>query len=112
MWGSPELITTPAEKQAIYQTTHCLALDMESQAVAQAAAENRLPFAVVRAVSDTAAMGVPPAASVPLKPDGTIDGVGVMGSILRHPRQMPELIRLGKGARIAMSALETIAQIF
>ncbi len=102
---SEALVAAPAAKAALHDASGCVALDMESGAVAQAAEAAGLPFAVLRAVCDPAARTLPPAACVPLRADGRLDGARVAASILRRPGQLPELLALGRDAARARAAL-------
>ncbi len=47
------VIRSRAEREQLLQTTGALVVDMESDAVADVAARNSLPFAAIRAVTDT-----------------------------------------------------------
>lgn len=49
-----QFISEKARKQAIRDTFHPLCVEMEGAAVAQACVVNRIPFAIVRCLSDTA----------------------------------------------------------
>lgn len=74
---------------------HAIALDMESAAIGQVAAQARVPFAAVRAVSDSAQTTLPPA----------IDETGVLHLGALRPADVPHLLRLGTGAGRAILAL-------
>lgn len=107
IWGSETIVSSVRDKRAIYEKSRCLATDMESHAVAAIAAEAGVPFAVLRVVADTAATNVPPAALVPLRPNGRVDLVRVLFSLMRQPAQLPALIDLGLNTRKAMRNLAT-----
>ena len=94
-----------AAKQAAWQRTGALAVDMESGAVASTAAAHGLPFAVLRAVCDPAGRDLPPAALTALSPDGAIRPGTLLASLARHPRQLGALIALGREAARARAAL-------
>ena len=87
----------PRAKAALYESTGALAVDMESAVAARFAAARNLPFAVLRVISDDAGHVLPPAALVAMKPDGGIALGRVLGSLLRHPLQVPGLIRTARG---------------
>lgn len=103
--GHDGIVATPAAKRALRAESGAIAVDMESAAAAAFAAERALPFAVLRAVADRAADAVPPAALRGLRPDGSADLPGVLASLLRHPGQLPGLIRIGRSSRRALRAL-------
>ncbi|MBS1041013.1 hypothetical protein JK203_09140 [Gluconobacter cerinus] len=97
---SDSLIETAEEKSRLYETTGCIAVDMESGAVARTGK----PFAVLRVVCDDSARSLPPAARDGLK-DGAIHLGGLLSSLVRQPSQIPALIELGKDAAMARKAM-------
>ena len=103
--GWHKIVTSAEEKQLLSQRYHVAAVDLESGAVAEVAKERELPFAVLRAVADPAERDLPPAALVALKADGKLDGMALARSILRQPRQIPGLIKVGRDAAAARKAL-------
>ena len=102
---SDRLVAAPADKAALRTASGCIALDMESGAVARAAEAAGLPFAVLRAVCDGAARTLPPAACIALRPGGRLDGRAILASMLRRPTQLPGLLALGRDAGRAKAAL-------
>jgi adenosylhomocysteine nucleosidase len=98
-------VTGPAERRALHLKTGALAADTESHVAARAAAARNLPFAAFRVVADPAERQLPHAALVAIKPDGSIALGAILGSILRDPRQVPQLLRTANDARAAFVAL-------
>ncbi len=94
-----------ADKLALFRGTGAVAVDLESGAVAEAARAHGLAFAALRVICDPAGRGLPPAALAALDPRGGIAALRVAGSILRHPGQIPALLRLAGDARAANAAL-------
>jgi hopanoid-associated phosphorylase len=92
-------------KAALRRATGALAVDMESHIVAALARRHGVPFAVLRAVSDTAAHTLPEAARVGLGGDGKPDLLAVLLRLSADPRQLPALIRTGRDAGAAHRAL-------
>lgn len=111
VWGAERIAGTLAAKRHLYQSTQCLAVDTESHCVAQAAQEARVPFAVVRAVCDTAEQPLPSAALVPLRADGAPDLPGIFRDLLRRPGQLRALIALARASNRAFKALGTLTSI-
>jgi adenosylhomocysteine nucleosidase len=103
--GADMMLTEPEQKRALHETTHAIAVDMESHIAAAFAAERGLPFAALRIVSDDAAHALPPAVLKAMKPDGGIDILTVLGSLLRSPFQLPALIRTARDSEIAFKVL-------
>jgi adenosylhomocysteine nucleosidase len=103
--GSDAIVTTVEAKRHLASDTAAVAVDMESHVVARAALRHGLPFVVIRAISDPADRGLPPAATVALRADGRVDALAVARSIAGNPGQLPDLIRLGGDTRRAMKTL-------
>ncbi len=97
-------------KAELRQATGALAVDMESHIVAALARRHGVPFAVLRAVSDTAAHTLPQAARVGLGADGKPDLLAVLVRLSADPRQMPALIRTGRDSGKAHRALSLAVQ--
>jgi len=95
----------PPTKRGLFQTTGAAAIDLESGAVGAVAERSGIPFAVLRAVCDAAAAGLPSAALAALDSDGRVSVWSVGKSILRQPGQIPALIALGRAAGMARAAL-------
>jgi hopanoid-associated phosphorylase len=104
--GADAMITHATAKRALHAETGAAVVDMESAAVARVAAAHDLPFAVIRAVSDSADQTLPPAVLNGMKPDGGMDLGGVLASLAREPRQLPALIRAGLEAERGFKALD------
>ena len=94
--ASETILENATRKAALFATTGALAVDMESAAAARFAAARKLPFAVLRVISDDARHVMPPAALVAMNPDGGIAVGRVLASLLRHPLQIPSLIRTAR----------------
>lgn len=98
-------VADPIAKAALHAATGAAAVDMESAVVARAAERHRLPFAILRAVADPAHRALPPAALVAMRADGGVDLAAVLGALVREPRQLAALVRLGLDSRRALLAL-------
>lgn len=103
--GSDTIAATLAHKRTLRATTGAIAVDMESHVAARVAARHRLPFAILRTISDGADHVLPPAALVGMKPDGGMALGRVLASLALRPAQMPALIRTGRDAGRAFRAL-------
>jgi hypothetical protein len=103
--GADAPVASVAAKSALYAATRAAAVDMESAAVARAAARHGLPFAILRAIADPAQRPLPPAALVAMRADGGVDLAAVLGALARSPGQLPALVRLGLDSRRAFSSL-------
>jgi len=100
------IAATAADKASLFTITGADAIDLESGAVARAAAAAGIPFAVLRAICDPAERDLPPAALVALNAKGRIGGLRVLGAVLRQPRQIPALLVLSADAAAARAMLK------
>ncbi len=100
------VVADPAAKARLFAATGALAVDLESWGVAQAAEEAGLPFGVLRAVADPAPRALPPAAAEGLDDQGNVRLGAVLLSLVKDPRQLPGLVRVGLDTRAALAALK------
>jgi len=91
---------TPADRAAL----RGLAVDFESAALARVAHEADVPFLAIRAVSDRYRDRVPDIAGM-LDHVGRPDRRRLAVFLVRNPRELPRLVRLGRGANRAGRAL-------
>ena len=106
-----EAVCSVEDKQAIHARAQCLCVDMESATVATWAHEHRIPFACVRAIVDGPRQAVPSAALKGMKPDGTSNAAATLLALVRHPQQLPEVIRLGQNYAQALRTLASAADL-
>ncbi len=92
---APRILWHAAEKRAMAEMTGAIGLDMESAAVAAAAAEQAVPFAIVRSVSDLVDENLPVDFNLFLKPANWLKGLAAcvaapacVGGFLRLRAQM------------------------
>jgi adenosylhomocysteine nucleosidase len=103
--GVREPIAGAADKRVLHEETGALAVDMESHVVARAAAQHGVPVAAIRVVVDPAERSIPRSALAGTRADGTIDGVGIVRSLLRYPGDLIGLIQMAFDARAARATL-------
>jgi len=103
--GVDTIVADRAEKADLHRTTRALAVDMESHVAARVAQRHRLAFAAARVVCDPAHRTLPPAARIAMKPDGRIDLLAVLHSLLAQPGQLPALILTGWEAERGFGSL-------
>ena len=103
--GVREPIAHASAKRALHRQTGAIAVDMESQVVARAAERHAVPLAAIRVVVDPVERTIPRSALAGTRPDGTIDPVAVIRSLLRYPRDLVGLIRMSLDARAARATL-------
>jgi hypothetical protein len=98
--SASEVARTPADRAAL----HGLAVDLESAALARAARDADVPFIAIRAVSDRFRDRIPDIGRM-LDHVGRPDRGAILADAVRHPREIPRLVRLGRSARRAGAAL-------
>jgi adenosylhomocysteine nucleosidase len=87
------MIDTVAEKRALGERHHALAVDMESHVAARIAQEHGVPFAIARIVSDEVDHLLPPAITVSMRADGGFDRTAMRRSLTRDPSQMADVVQ-------------------
>lgn len=87
------MIDTIAEKRALGIAHDALAVDMESHIAARVAKAHRLPFVIVRIVSDEVDHLLPHAITVSMRPDGGFDRNAMRRSLARTPGQMRDVVQ-------------------
>ncbi len=108
--GAAAVLAGPAAKRSVRLMTDGLAVDLESAAAGAFAVARGLPFAVLRAVADTATEVLPRAAARGLTPEGRPAPGRVLLALLRRPGELPALIQVARGSRTALAALRRAAQ--
>jgi adenosylhomocysteine nucleosidase len=101
-----QVIVTAKNKQALREKTGARVVDMESEAVAQKAAEWGLPFRYIRAVSDTADEDMPLDFNLYRTRDGNFSRFRIALAAARHPFTVaPGLLRLDRNCKLAAQKL-------
>lgn len=108
---SHSVIASSKDKLNLAHATQAAALDMESAAVAKLANLNGLPFLVIRAIADPVSMDLPTAIEVAMGEDGQVELVRLMHHLLRHPLELPALIRLGLHFTAAKNTLKKAGHV-
>jgi len=103
--GHGEIISHVDGKRRLFAMSGAHAVDTESHIAARLARKHAIPFVAIRAISDAAARGLPPAALVPLKSSGHVRLTGILKSVLSEPMQVPDLWVTGREAGKAFAAL-------
>ena len=106
--GVDQAVRSQDEKLGLYANTTALACDMESHAVAKAARDLDVPFAVLRVVSDPSNRYIPEAAIAGVTDAGDMSIGRVLWGVAIRPWEMPEMLSLAFDARIAFSALRCV----
>ena len=107
---SHSIVDLAKDKQQLHQQTGAIALDMESAAIANVARQHQLPFLAIRAIVDPADMNLPKAISHALNAQGDIVLSRLLAFIVRHPAELPGLIKLGLHFNAATNTLKCVAK--
>ena len=106
-----EPLGSVAAKALAFRETAAVAVDMESSAIAEVAAAERLPFLAVRAIVDGAADEVPTAAMrAATVGTGALRIGALLAALARTPAELPSLIRLAARYRSARRGLSAAAR--
>ena len=103
--GHNEIVSHVDGKRRLFAISGAHAVDIESHIAARIARRRHVPFVAIRAISDAASRGLPPAALVSLTPTGRIRLGGVLRSLATDPMQIPDLLTTGREAGKAFAAL-------
>jgi len=96
------IVTNAAEKLRFACTTAAVGLDMESAALASEAQRARVPFVIVRTVSDLLDEDLPLDFNLFLRPTGWLKGVA---ALIGNPSGLEGLLRLRRQSRAAAQNL-------
>lgn len=101
------VISEPHQKAVLHQTSHAIAVDMESAGVARAAAEARIPCLAIRVIVDRQQWVLPSCVTMAVGPHGV--RVGAMARrLFGRPAELPHLFKLIVGWRAAQTAMRGI----
>ena len=101
-----EVVHRPEDKARLWIETGAIAVDTESSVLLAWARRGGVPAIVVRAVSDTAASGVPPDLAALVEPGGRVNRGHALRAMLARPGAVADAIALGRGTG---AALKTVA---
>ena len=101
----PRVLCRAEEKREMAARVGGIGLDMESAALGLVASEHRIPFAIVRTVSDLVDESLPLDFNLFLRPSGWAKGVA---ACLAHPTSLIGINRLRVQSRIAGAQLTAV----
>jgi adenosylhomocysteine nucleosidase len=104
-----EPLESPAAKRAAAAFCNAVAVDMESAAIAMAAARARVPFVALRVVVDGVDDALPAGAQHWLDEQGRTRASAVLRAVV-DARQWRTLLNLGARYRVASSVLDRLAR--
>ena len=98
-------VLTPEAKSQLRAATGAVAVDMESLVAGRFAKARGAPFAILRAVSDSAHRTLPPLVLNALDSDGGVNVRAVIGELIRSPSQLPGLVAAAVDSSAAFRVL-------
>lgn len=99
------VVRNRAERQQLLETTGAIVVDMESDAVAEVAVRNSLPFAAIRAVTDTPHRDLIIDWEVCRRPNGGFRLSAVLRQALASTQGIAEITQLWYASRLASRQL-------
>ncbi len=109
--GSVHVVATPAAKAALAARSGAAAVDMESVAVAEVAAQAGLPFLVLRTVADRSDQVVPWVAQSAIDGQGEIRHLAVLAGLIGRPWEIGSLMALGRSSARGLASLRRVAAL-
>src|SRR5207244_427947 len=88
------IVTTPAEKASLFQSTGAMVVEMENAIVRQWAQSHAIPFLGIRAIGDTADEAIDLAVVGFVDAEGRTKPASVASALLRRPALMKQLWKL------------------
>ncbi len=95
------LVHNSAEKGILFVRHHAAVVDMETYHLARLAAQRNVSMTVLRAVSDPAAMSIPPETENWVNPDGSHRIVAAITHLATHPWKIAGIIQLARNVKLA-----------
>ncbi len=105
----PRILWRAADKRAMAERTGAIGLDMESAALAAAAAERQVPFAIIRSVSDLVDETLPVDFNLFLRPAGWLSGIAACAAA---PSCVAGFLRLRAQMRTASGTMTRFFERF
>lgn len=104
-------VVTAHSKEILFRKSGALCVDMESHRVAIVAKKYGLPYIVIRVISDDASRTLPSAALGVIGENGKPVFSKVIRNVLRHPGQIPDLLKLSKDLEVALEQLRRVSSL-
>jgi adenosylhomocysteine nucleosidase len=106
----PNHVVRTAEEKRALGASGAVAADMESAAVAAAAADAGIPWLALRVLVDTVDIIVPESVAVAIDAQGRFGMTRFLRAMIHHPMDLARLPALSSAYRRAMRTLETVAR--
>ena len=108
--ASKQVVSTEIAKRELANFTGACAVDMESGAIAEVAANASIPFITIRAITDPIEFSPPEALLSAIYPDGSVNAMRLISLVLQRSVGIGTLMRLGVGMRAASNTLSAVVR--
>jgi len=102
-----EMVRTVEQKRQLHEDCEAIAVDMESLAVAQVAAETKTGFMAVRVISDDMSADLPSEVLSIIGDTGAVRVGAALTSIFKRPESVKDMLHLRTNAQAAAKSLAT-----
>ncbi|NQV27954.1 MAG: 5'-methylthioadenosine nucleosidase [Rhodopirellula sp.] len=102
-----EMVRTVEEKKQLHEKYEAIAVDMESLAVAQVAAETKTGFMAVRVISDDMSSDLPSEILSIVGDTGAVRVGAALTSLFKRPESLKDMLHLRTNAQAAAKSLAT-----
>jgi adenosylhomocysteine nucleosidase len=106
------IVSTPAEKAALFAETGALAVEMENTTVRAWAKARGAQFVAIRAISDRADQGLDATLLILVDEWGRPRMRQILKTLIRRPSFIPQLMRLGADSKRAAGKLGEAVKAF
>jgi adenosylhomocysteine nucleosidase len=100
-----DIVRTVSQKRQLAEQHSALAVDMESQAVAQVCEQTKTRFMAVRVISDDLSHDLPPEVMSVFGGTGSLRAGAIAGALLKRPSSAKDMWRLRENAQHASAKL-------
>jgi adenosylhomocysteine nucleosidase len=104
-YGATRVATTRAEKNHLHALTNADAVEMESSVLRDLCRARGIPILILRAISDSAEEDLPIDFNPLIRPDGSLNWLKLMRTVVGQPGRIPALLRLQRRSHQAAGAL-------
>ena len=101
------MVRTVEQKQQLHEEFEAIAVDMESLAVAQVAAETKTGFMAVRVISDDMSADLPSEILSIIGDTGAVRVGAALTSLFKRPESLKDMLHLRTNAQAAAKSLAT-----
>lgn len=111
-WSSGEFNTAndQKERKQLFETYGCEVIDDETRWTAEFSKSRNIAHIGLRVVSDGAEDNLPPAVVNAIKPDGTINVLAVLISVIGDPEQVSAMLKTAEEYAVSLLKLDATAK--